>query len=91
MRVIPWEGLQRARGPQARMTLAGGWFISSPSITVDHRPKLLLEGFPVGAWIGPVGREGLNPGLQGPEEAAFTSYFQQPRWRQGCSAMNPFF
>ena len=65
--------------PSARPGAAGpddtGWVQRSPSITVDHRPKLLQEGFPVGAWIGPVGCEGLNPGLHGLEEAALPSSF----------------
>ena len=52
-----------------------GWVQRSPSITVDHRPKLFLEGFPVEAWIGALQREGLNPGLHGLEEAALPSSF----------------
>ena len=65
--------------PSARPGAAGpddtGWVQRSPSITVDHRPKLFLEGFPVEAWIGALQREGLNPGLHGLEEAALPSSF----------------
>jgi hypothetical protein len=72
--------------PSARPGAAGpddpGWggFRSSPLITVDHRPKLLLEGFPVEAWIGALEREGPNPGLHGLGEAAHQlSYLNLPR------------
>ena len=81
--------------PSARPGAAGpddpGWVQRSPSITVDHRPKLFLEGCQVEAWNGPGGREGPNPGLHGLEAAALPSYFQQPRSRRGCSVVNPLF
>ena len=52
--------------PSARPGAAGpddpGWVQRSPSITVDHRPKLVLEGFLVEAWIGALECEGPNPG-----------------------------
>jgi hypothetical protein len=52
--------------PSARPGAAGpddpGWVQRSSSIAVDHRPKLVLEGFLVEAWIGALECEGPNPG-----------------------------